>query len=200
MNDLKTDAEITDYFEEHFPDAVPLMPDLIADYKRNPACRLVMVQARPWNYKDKVVLLGDSAHAMVPFYGQGMNAAFEDVMVFADTLEEFGNDLSKAVPAFAQRRQPDGEAIAQLSLQNYIEMRHHTASALFRFQKKVEGVLNWMMPKTWVPLYKMVAFTRTPYSEAIKRAEQQDAILSTAVQWGAGLSLLAGVGLYFKKN
>ena len=164
------------YFKTYFPDAIALMPNLQSDFQNNPACRLVAVQARPWNFKDKILLVGDSAHAMVPFYGQGMNAAFEDVLSFFEMHDEMNGDLSKIVPAYAAKRQPAGEAIAQLSMQNYVEMRHHTADPMFRYKKKVEGVLNWLFPNWWVPLYKMVAFTRIPYHESVSLAAPRTAL------------------------
>ena len=138
------------------------MPDYIEDFKKNPACSLVTVQVDPWNWKDQILLLGDAAHAVVPFYGQGMNAAFEDVFEFNKALTAHGNQLAAAVPAFAKKRRPAGVGIMDLSMNNYIEMRHHSGSALFRFRKKVEGVLNWIFPSAWIPLYKMVAFTSIP--------------------------------------
>lgn len=105
MLDQQTPEEIKAYFTEHFPDAIPLMPDFVAEYMRNPACQLVTVRARPWNFKDQIILVGDAAHAMVPFYGQGMNAAFEDVMTLVETIDRFDNDIAKAVPYFAVLRQ-----------------------------------------------------------------------------------------------
>lgn len=174
MNDQKSPDEIKAYFEEHFPDAIPLMPDYIAEYQRNPACQLVTVQARPWNYKDSIILLGDAAHAMVPFYGQGMNAGFEDVQVLCHIIDKHNQNLKTAIPEFAESREADGEAIAALSMANYRTMRKSSGSALFRIRKRIEGVLNWMLPATWIPQYKMVAFTSIPYSEAIRRSKSQD--------------------------
>ena len=113
----------------------------------------------------QVCLLGDSAHAMVPFYGQGMNSGFEDVLAFNEILDQTNDNLAKAVPLFGKTREKDGEAIAELSMLNYIEMSHHSGDAMFRLRKKFEGVLNWMLPGYWVPLYKMVAFTRIPYHQ-----------------------------------
>ena len=188
--DLKSDDEIKNYFERYFPDAISVMPDFIDDYKRNPACQLVMTSCAPWNYQDKIVLMGDSAHAIVPFYGQGMNAGLEDVLVFKETLEKYGGDFSAAVPEFARVRKPTGDAIRDLSLHNYIEMRSHTGSTAFLLRKKVEGMLNWLFPSTWIPLYKMVAFTRIPYHECIEREKRQDRFLSAA-KWALGISGIA---------
>lgn len=180
MDDIRDDEAVKSYFATHFPDAVPLMPDYVREYQRNPACRLVTVRAKPWAYKDQIVIMGDAAHAMVPFYGQGMNSGFEDVLYFKECLDKFNDDLSQAVPYFAEQRRAKGDAIAQLSMGNYMEMRHHTASRWFLLQKKLEGVLNWLFPSWWVPLYKMVAFTRIPYDEALQRADKQDKLLTIA--------------------
>ena len=103
-----------------------------------------------------------------------MNAAFEDVMVLCDVIDQHNGDLAAAIPAFATQRQPDGVAIADLSMANYRVMAHHTASPLFRFRKKMEGILNWAFPDWWIPKYKMVAFTSIPYAEAIARSDAQD--------------------------
>ena len=199
--DLKTDEQIRAYFERHFPDAISVMPDFVEDYKRNPACQLVMTSCGPWNFKDRIVLMGDAAHAIVPFYGQGMNAGLEDVLVLREALLKHSCDFSKAIPEFASKRKPTGDAIRDLSLHNYIEMRDHTGSALFLMRKKIEGVLNRIFPASWIPLYKMVAFTRIPYHECIEREQKQDAILKAAA-WtmGAGLvgvaALAAGAALW----
>ena len=136
--------------------------------------RLVTVRVDPWNFGSKILLIGDSAHAVVPFYGQGMNAAFEDVYELVRTIEESGDDLATAVPKFARERQPRGDGIRTLSMNNYREMAHHAGSAMFRARKKVEGWLHMLFPSRWIPLYKMVAFTSTPYDEAIATAHVQD--------------------------
>jgi kynurenine 3-monooxygenase len=172
-----SDKDVEAYFKKYFPDVMSIMPNYLKDFRRNPSCQLVQAKASPWNYKDKMLIMGDAAHAIVPFYGQGMNAGMEDVLAFSEALDTTNNDLSKAVVAFAKSRQPTGEAIAELSLNNYLEMRHHTGSKMFLIRKKIEGFINWLFPKSWVPLYKMVAFTRIPYDDAIARGKQQDKIL-----------------------
>ena len=178
--DLDEASEIQAYFDAYFPDVTQVIPDYIKQFQRNPACRLVTISTGPWNWGDKVLLIGDAAHACVPFYGQGMNCGFEDVLELDETIQTFAGDLSQAVPAFAERRKPKGDAIAQLSLQNYMEMRSHTASTLFLLQKKFEGLLNMVLPTLWVPLYKMVTFTRIPYNVVIERAALQEKLLKVA--------------------
>lgn len=182
---VNTEAEIKAYFQKYFPDVPHVMPDYIEQFQANPSCRLVMLRTDPWNHSDKLLILGDAAHAQVPFYGQGMNSGFEDVLAFDEVLTRCGGDLSKAVPVFAKERAPDGHAICDLSMRNYVEMRSHTASTVFLLRKKLEGVLNLLMPKTWVPLYKMVAFTRIPYAQAVEREERQSNILRVLLGVGS---------------
>jgi len=177
LSRLQGAEEIKAYFEKNFPEVIPDMPDFVQQVQWNPACRLVMSKVGPWNLKDRICLLGDAAHAMWPFYGQGMNAGLEDVLELTETIRKYELDLTRAIPAFAKIRKPRGDAIVDLSLRNYEEMRSHTASRLFLIRKRLEGVLNWLFPRTWVPLYKMVAFTRIPYNEAVAREAVQDRIL-----------------------
>lgn len=175
---MNTDEnEVKPFFEKHFPDAVPKIPEITEQFKENPTGALVTIRMKPWNLDDRIVVMGDAAHAVVPFFGQGMNAAFEDVLSFDEKLIEHGFDLSKAVPAWARERQPAGDGIADLSYGNYIEMRSHTASTRFLLRKRLESIIHWMFPKSWVPLYTMVSFTRTPYHIAKARAERQEKIL-----------------------
>jgi kynurenine 3-monooxygenase len=135
--------------------------------------------------------MGDAAHAMVPFYGQGMNSGFEDALYFDEVLDSCNSNLAKAVPEFSRTREAAGNAIAKLSMNNYMEMRHHTGSSLFLLRKKFEGVLNAMFPTWWIPLYKMVTFTRIPYHHVIEREQAQDRILS---QFGTAATFAMAVG------
>src|SRR5437016_8186492 len=123
----KTDDEVHQFFEEEFPDAVPLMPNLLDDFKNNPTGSLVTIRCAPWFYKDKVALVGDAAHAVVPFYGQGMNAAFEDCVVLDECLAGFSEDRQRAIAEYFQRRKVNAAALADLALENLIEMRDKTA-------------------------------------------------------------------------
>src|SRR5436190_9868256 len=177
----KTDNEVRRFFEEEFPDAVPLMPNLLDDFKNNPTGSLVTIRCAPWFYQDKICLVGDAAHAVVPFYGQGMNAAFEDCVVLDECLAEFPEDRHRAFKEYFDRRKANADALADLALGNFIEMRDKTASRTFRAKKKLDHFLEAALSGIYLPLYTMVTFTRMPYSEAARRARLQDRIVYAAL-------------------
>ena len=172
----KTDEQVMKFFSEEFPDAVPLMPDLLNDFKNNPTGSLVTIRCAPWYYRDKVCLIGDAAHAVVPFYGQGMNAAFEDCVVLDECLHQFTN-RQQAFAEYFQRRKVNADALADLAVGNFIEMRDKTASKTFRAKKKLDHFLEATLPGSYLPLYTMVTFTRIPYAQAARRARLQDLIV-----------------------
>jgi kynurenine 3-monooxygenase len=174
---LQTPADVTEFFERVFPDVVPLMPTLVDDYFKNPTGSLVTIRCSPWHARDRIVLLGDAAHAVVPFYGQGMNAAFEDCIVLRECLEHYRGDRQRAFEAYARRRKPNTDALAELALANFIEMRDHTGQRGFRWKKKAEAALHRLFPTWFIPLYTLVTFTRTPYAEAARRAKKQQRIV-----------------------
>ncbi len=173
----KSDDEIRRFFDEEFPDAVPLMPSLLDDFKTNPTGSLVTIRCAPWFYKDKVALVGDAAHAVVPFYGQGMNAAFEDCVVLDECLAQFAQDRQRAFAEYFVRRKENAEALADLAVENFIEMRDKTASRTFRAKRKLDHFLEGLLPGIYLPLYTMVTFTRIPYARAARRARLQDRIV-----------------------
>jgi len=173
----KTDAEVRRFFSEEFPDAVPLMPTLLEDFKDNPTGSLVTIRCAPWYYRDRVCLLGDAAHAVVPFYGQGMNAAFEDCVVLDECLEKFANDRESAFAEYFSRRKENADALADLAVGNFIEMRDKTASRTFRAKKRLDHLLEAALPGVYLPLYTMVTFSRIPYAQAARRARLQDRII-----------------------
>jgi kynurenine 3-monooxygenase len=170
---LKTPEAVEAYFRLEFPDALPRMPTLIEDYFGNPVGSLVTIRCEPWHHRDKVVLLGDSCHAVVPFYGQGANAAFEDCVVLDECLRSSPSDRSEAFARYQQQRKRNTDALADLSLENFVEMRDKTASTLFLMEKRLEKALHRAFPAWFVPLYTLVTFTRTPYAEAVARAGRQ---------------------------
>ena len=184
-----TDDSIRRFFEEEFPDVVPLMPALLEDFKTNPTGSLVTIRCAPWFFKDKVALVGDAAHAVVPFYGQGMNAAFEDCVVLDKCLAEFPQDRHRAFAEYFSRRKENTDALADLAIENFIEMRDKTASRAFRAKKKLDHLLEGLLPGIYLPLYTMVTFTRIPYAKAARRAQLQDRIVCGTVLLGVALIL-----------
>jgi kynurenine 3-monooxygenase len=195
---MKTNDDVRRFFEEEFPDAVPLMPTLLDDFRNNPTGSLVTIRCAPWFYRDKLCLVGDAAHAVVPFYGQGMNAAFEDCVVLDECLEEFPENRERAFAKYFRSRKENADALADLAIGNFIEMRDKTASKTFRAKKKLDHGLEVALPGIYLPLYTMVTFTRMPYAKAAKRAQIQDALvyaslfLMGAVLVAAMLWLFAG--------
>jgi kynurenine 3-monooxygenase len=173
----KTDDDVRRFFDEEFADAVPLMPALLQDFHENPTGSLVTIRCAPWSYKDKVALVGDAAHAVVPFYGQGMNAAFEDCVVLDECLAESPDNRERAFTEYFVRRKENTDALADLAVHNFIEMRDKTASKTFRAKKKLDHLLEGLLPGVYLPLYAMVTFTRMPYATAAKRARLQDRIV-----------------------
>jgi kynurenine 3-monooxygenase len=192
----KTDDDVRDFFREEFPDAVPLMPTLLEDFRQNPTGSLVTIRCAPWFHKDKIALVGDAAHAVVPFYGQGMNAAFEDCVVLDECLAEFPDNRERAFAEYFGRRKENADALADLAVDNFIEMRDKTASRVFRAKKKLDHFLEAALPGVYLPLYTMVTFTRIPYATAAKRARLQDGIVYGSL-FGVGiLVFLLLIGLF----
>jgi kynurenine 3-monooxygenase len=192
----KTDDDVRRFFDEEFPDAVPLMPKLLEEFRSNPTGSLVTIRCAPWSYKGKVALVGDAAHAVVPFYGQGMNAAFEDCVVLDACLAEFPNNRERAFIEYFVRRKENADALADLAVDNFIEMRDKTASRAFRAKKKLDHLLEGLLPGVYLPLYTMVTFTRIPYAEAARRARRQDRIIYGSL-FGVGiLVFLLLIGLF----
>ena len=174
---LRDPAAVRQFFTEEFPDALQIMPTLAEDFAANPTGSMVTVRCGPWHYHDKVALLGDAAHAVVPFYGQGMNAAFEDVVVLDDCIKRLAPNWESVLAEYEAQRKPHTDALAELAIGNFIEMRDKTASRTFRARKKMERTLHRYLPGIYTPLYTMVSFTRTPYLDAVKRAKAQDRIV-----------------------
>ncbi|MEN9348104.1 MAG: hypothetical protein RLZZ77_1615 [Bacteroidota bacterium] len=174
---LKTEDQVRAFFHEHFPDALPMMPELTQDFFANPNASLVMTKVNPWNYKDQVCLMGDAAHAIVPFYGQGMNCGFEDCTVLNQLLEKHNENWTDAFAEYSKVRKPAGDAILELALRNYIEMRDKTGDPAFLLQKKIEARFSAKYPEKWIPLYTQVTFSHIPYAEALASGDRQEAIM-----------------------
>ena len=153
------------------------MPELTQDFFANPNASLVMTKVNPWNYKDQVCLMGDAAHAIVPFYGQGMNCGFEDCTVLNQLLEKHNENWTDAFAEYSKVRKPAGDAILELALRNYIEMRDKTGDPAFLLQKKIEARFSAKYPEKWIPLYTQVTFSHIPYAEALASGDRQEAIM-----------------------
>lgn len=177
-----TDADsVRAFFNKHFADAVPLMPELVEDFFNNPTASLVMVKCNPWHYQDKICIMGDAAHAIVPFYGQGMNCGFEDCTELNILMDKFSGDWSTIFSEYTKLRKPNGDAILELALRNYIEMRDKTADKDFLLQKKIEARFSAKHPDKWIPLYSQVSFSHIPYAEALANGIRQDEIMKTVM-------------------
>ncbi|MEM7082594.1 MAG: NAD(P)/FAD-dependent oxidoreductase [Pseudomonadota bacterium] len=181
---LNSPDAVNAFFELQFPDALALMPELAAEYFENPTGKLVTVRCNPWHHEDKVVLLGDAAHAIVPFHGQGMNCAFEDCYIFDQILGDGRPDAPdwRAVFAlFEARRRPNANAIADLALDNYIVMRSSVRDPRFHLKKELSWELERRFPTLFIPRYSMVMFHHVPYSAALERGHIQERLLDELI-------------------
>jgi kynurenine 3-monooxygenase len=176
---LSSAAAVERHFRTHYPDFVPLAPTLVEDYQHNPVGLLGTVHTTPWHAAGRVGLIGDAAHAIVPFYGQGANCAFEDVVEFDRCLDDTAEDWSAALPLFEQRRRDNTEAIASMALDNFVEMRDRVASPMFRLAKRVEHSVEKLLPGIYRSRYELVSFTTMPYADVRRRARLQHAALGS---------------------
>jgi kynurenine 3-monooxygenase len=182
---LNSQQAVEHFFRKHFASAVPLMPTLWQDFQRNPTSHLVTVKCYPWTYHDSFSLIGDAAHAIVPFFGQGMNCGFEDCAVLNDLMEEFSEDWSRILPAFQERRKQNTDAIADLAVENFHEMSAKVADPDFVLQKQIEGYLYKSFPEKWIPSYSLVTFSPdVSYAEARKRGQQQNTLMQQVIKEG----------------
>lgn len=179
---LSDDERILKFFRETFPDAVHHMPRLLEDYTENPTSSLVTIRCYPW-VRHKTFLIGDAAHGILPFYGQGMNAGFEDCFILNEMLERFNDDWPLALADFQRTRKEDTDAIAQLAFDNFIEMRDLVADPRFLLRKKIEARLHELYPNDWVPLYSMVTFNEhIRYSYAYRAGKKQQEIMDEVMK------------------
>ncbi len=185
---LQNAEEVRRFFTTQFPDVVPLMPTLVEDFFTNPTGPLVTIRCNPWHVADRVVLLGDACHAVVPFLGQGMNAAFEDCSILARLLQEHSTDREAAFRAYEQARKEHVDTLADLAILNFLEMRDHVGSRWFVLKKKAEILLHRVLGSWYVPLYTLISFTRTPYADALRQAQHQQRRVRLVL--GLGLLLL----------
>jgi kynurenine 3-monooxygenase len=174
---LTTTAQVGQFFESRFPDAVPLMPQLAENYFANPTGAMVTIKCSPWHVEGKALLLGDAVHAIVPFFGQGLNCGFEDCSSLVELLDRDGADWPSTFAKFENERRVNTDAIADMAIENFTEMRDRVADSRFLFRKKVELALEQRYPQLFVPKYAMVTFHRIPYSIALARGAVQDRML-----------------------
>ncbi len=179
---LKSKSDVISFFKNIFPDALEMMPNIGEEYFKNPTASLVTVRCAPWNFKDKIVMMGDSSHAIVPFYGQGMNSGFEDCSTFHEIFENSNKNFSKAFDSFSKTRKKDTDAIADLALQNFIEMRDLVGDEQFLLRKKIEKKIFEKHPDKWTPLYSQVTFSHIPYSEALAAGKRQERIMDCIME------------------
>lgn len=174
---LDSTDKVRNFFKTVFPDAYDMMPTLAEDFFTNPTGSLVTVKCYPWSYKNKVILIGDAAHAIVPFYGQGMNCGFEDCTVLNDLLNQHEDHWETVIPLYQERRKKASDGIADLAVQNFIEMRDLVGDKKFLLQKKIEAVFFSKHPDKWIPLYSMVTFSDMPYNQALAEGARQELIM-----------------------
>jgi kynurenine 3-monooxygenase len=175
---LTTRAQVIQFFESRFPDAVPLMPQLADNYFANPTGAMVTIKCSPWHVEGRALLLGDAVHAIVPFFGQGINCGFEDCTCLVELLDRHGANWKRVFSEFENQRKVNTDAIADMAIENFTEMRDRVADARFLLRKKVELALEAKYPQLFVPKYAMVTFHRIPYSVALARGTVQDGILA----------------------
>jgi kynurenine 3-monooxygenase len=174
---LRTPADLRSLFERSFPDALPLLPNLAAEYFGRPEASMVTIRCSPWTYRGKVALVGDAAHAMVPSYGQGANSGFEDCSVLADCVASAGDDWKRALETYETLRRPNADAIADLALEHFHELRDLVGDPQFQQRKRIERRINELFPDRYIPLYSLISFTNTPYVEALRRDREQRTLI-----------------------
>lgn len=175
---LGSKQDIIHFFQKRFPDANPLMPQLAENYAANPTGAMVTIKCSPWHVQGRALLLGDAAHAIVPFFGQGINCGFEDCTYLVELLDRHGADWTRVFAEFEKERKVNTDAIADMAIENFTEMRDRVADLQFLFTKKVELALEARYPNRFIPKYAMVTFHRIPYSVALARGAVQERILS----------------------
>lgn len=174
---LNNKEKVNDFFQTLFPDFYAIMPQVADTWQDHPLSSLAIIRCFPWHYNN-TVLMGDAAHATVPFYGQGMNCGFEDCTVMNELMMKHNHDWSKILPEFEHLRKPEGDAVQDLSLQNYLVMRDKVADPTYQLHRSVERRVAALYPNQYFPLYSMVSFTGTPYSTALQKGNLQEAAIA----------------------
>ena len=179
---IDSEKKADHFFETHFPDIKDEISNFKRDFIKNPTSAMVTIKCYPWSYYDKITLVGDSAHAIVPFYGQGMNAGFEDISVLNEKMDKYGDNWELIFKEYQNERKPNTDAIAELSYRNFIEMSSKTADELFLLRKKIEKNFAARHPNSWVPLYSRVTFSDKPYADALEIGNYQKDIMDVIMK------------------
>ena len=179
---VKTEKDILDLFQSQFHDAIKLIPNLVEDFQKNSTGDLASVYCKPWHLGDKALLIGDAAHAVVPFFGQGMNASFQDCSTLAKLMGQNKNDWKTIFNTFSSVQVENGHAIADMAIENYLEMRDHVNDTEYKKRRNVELKLERMFPGQFIPRYSMVSFHQIPYAEVYQRGEKQFKIISDVLK------------------
>lgn len=175
FNNLTNEEVVLEFFKKEFPDALSLMPNLLDDFFQNPTAPLGTVKCSPWHYRGNTLLMGDAAHAIVPFYGQGMNASFEDVVEFDKVLDENVENWEAVFKTYESTRRKDTDAIADLAIDNFHEMKDHVANPIFQEKRKLEMALEKEFPNEYSSKYSLVTFNEgMGYRNAMLRGRAQD--------------------------
>jgi len=174
---VKTEKDILDLFQSQFHDAIKLIPNLVEDFQKNSTGDLASVYCKPWHLGDKALLIGDAAHAVVPFFGQGMNASFQDCSTLAKLMGQNKNDWKTIFNTFSSVQVENGHAIADMAIENYLEMRDHVNDTEYKKRRNVELKLERMFPGQFIPRYSMVSFHQIPYAEVYQRGGKQSKII-----------------------
>lgn len=193
LESLAEPEQVLDFFNRTYPDLVPLVPDLVEQFLRNPVVPLVSIRTSPWSYRDRVVLLGDAAHAVVPFLAQGMNAAFEDCALLDQCLAAHPGDRAAAFRHYERNRKRHTDALAEMSKQNFLVLRDRVRSPLQRARHKLDTALSKVVGDRWAPLHARVTNTTIPYADALDLERRQDRIVKYA---GLALGASAGIALF----
>ena len=176
FSSLNSKEKVNDFFKNTFPDFYAMMPDIADAWEDHPLSSLAIMRSYPWHH-GKIAMMGDAAHATVPFYGQGMNAGFEDCSVMWRLMQKHNEDWDKVFDEYSRERKPDGDALQDLSLFNYHVMRDFVADPMFLLRKKIEAKFSKLYPEKWLPLYSQVTFSNIRYSEAIANGNAQSKIM-----------------------
>jgi kynurenine 3-monooxygenase len=178
---LNSREAVNNFFQTIFPDFYEMVPDIADAWENHPLSNLAIIRCYPWT-QGKVALMGDAAHATVPFYGQGMNAGFEDCTVLWELMQKHNEDWEKIFEEYSITRKPDGDALQDLSLDNYYVMRDYVADPSFLLRKKIEAKFSDLYPNKWLPLYSQVTFSNIRYSVAYKQGQLQNEIMDQVME------------------